>query len=335
MAEKVLVTGGVGFLGSHLVDALILTGHEVAILDNFSTGHVGNLRSAWRSGVDRARTLIRVGSVAWLPDVEAVMVDFKPDVVYHLAAQVDVGESVRGPRRDLEVNVVGTFNMLDAARRHAARRFVFVSSAAIFGDNRIPPDMTPHGAWEVATDPISPYGASKAAAEVYVDLYGTLCADEAMSTTTVVLSNLYGPRQRQGRGFVNIAVRNLLTGKPVTVYGGGKNIRDYLWVGDAVHALMAAGGPHGASGRFLVGTGVGTSDEDLLHLVAEEVERQIGETPWWGKVGAPAPVIDAPARPGDIRSSFFPPSPYAGAPNTPLADGIRMTVEATRKELGL
>lgn len=323
---RVLVTGGAGFIGSHLVDALLTAEHEVLVLDNHSTGNPLNLMQAHRRG---ARTV--VGSVAWPLDIRHAM-GFRPELVFHLAAQIDVRASVEDPRRDAGTNIVGTINMLEASRAAGVRRFVFVSSAAVFGDGG-----SLHHASHPA--PISPYGASKAAAELYVDLYeqATYAADglTGMSACTVVLSNVYGPRQRPGFGAVNLFARALLTGGPVTLYGDGGNVRDYLYVADAVTALMTVGGVGKVAsgrglpvGRVLVGTGVGTTDRKLLAKVASHVVIQTGTSMQHGR----EPARVEPARSCDIRSMVL---PTWGNGLHALDDGLRLTVEAIRKELGL
>lgn len=318
---KVLVTGGAGFIGSHLVDALLAAGHDVLVLDNHITGNPLNLMQAHQRG---ARTV--VGSVTWPLDIRYAM-EFGPELVFHLAAQIDVRASVEDPRRDAGTNIVGTINMLEAARAADVRRFVFVSSAAVFGDSG-----SPHHASRPA--PISPYGAGKAAAELYVDLYeqATYVTDGlvGMSACTVVLSNVYGPRQRPGFGAVNLFARKLLAGEPVTLYGDGRNVRDYLYVADAVRALMAAGGVGARGlpvGRVLVGTGVGTTDRQLLAKVAAQVVMQTGATMQHDR----EPARVEPARSCDIRSMVL---PAWGNGLHSLDDGLRLTVEAIRKELG-
>lgn len=336
---KVLVTGGAGFIGSNLVDALLDAGHEVTVFDNFSTGSRDNLKAAADAARGSFRTLppvhIVTGSVTWLPDVTRVMEDFRPEVVYHLAAQVDVGTSAEYPTIDAATNVGGTVNVLEAAKRAGVRRFVFVSSAAIFGNAPVPTSYGGGGYVDWREEPISPYGASKAAAGAYVDLYDRMGANghHNMVCSTVVFSNVYGPRQAPGRGAVNIFARALLRGEPVTLHGDGQNIRDYLYVGDAVRALQWAGGCLGGGepgglpgGRMLVGTGVGTTDDALLAAVTTEVARQATPVP------VHRPAARGPAGVSDVRSSVFPRSELA---RTPLADGLRVTVEAIRKELGL
>lgn len=333
---RVLVTGGAGFIGSHLVDALIEAGHEVRIFDDHSTGSALSLVHAHLSG---ART--HVGSVTHRPDVERVFDQFRPEVVYHLAAQIDVRTSVERAHFDADTNVMGTVNVLNACRwTPATRRFILASSAAVYGHRNQPVDLT------TPYMPISPYGASKAAAEAYALTYGRMAVFEAAAsadparavtdsfgTTTVILSNVYGPRQREGFGAVNIFARRALSGELVTLYGDGRNVRDYVHVADAVRTLMWAGGCQASSRprrmlpeRVMCGTGVGTSDADLWKLVC----RVVGEVT--GREVLPLNMAEfAPARPADIRSMVFDyPEGFAG--RTPLDVGVRMLVEELCRE---
>jgi UDP-glucose 4-epimerase len=332
---RVLVTGGAGFIGSHLVDALIEARHEVRIFENHSTGSALSLVHAHLSG---ART--HVGDVAFASDVEHAFDTFRPEVVYHLAAQIDVRKSVEDPAYDAHVNVIGTVNVLEACRTRDVRRFVLASSAAVYGHRNAPVDLT------TPYMPISPYGASKAAAEAYALAYGRMATFEGMAaadparavadsfgTTTVILGNVYGPRQREGVGAVNIFARRALSGEPVTLYGDGRNVRDYVHVADAVRTLMWAGACQPAMHprrnrmipeRVLCGTGVGTTDAELWRLVC----RVVGEVT--GRDIDPAEMADhAPARPADIRSMVF---AHESIGRTPLDVGVRMLVEDLCKE---
>lgn len=330
---RVLVTGGAGFIGSNLTDALLDAGHEVRVFDDYSTGSAFNLMNAHLSGV---RT--HVGSVVHVSDVDDAFDKFSPEIVYHLAAQIDVRASVETPRMDALTNVMGAVNALKACADHGVRRFVLTSSAAVYGHRNVPVDLT------TPYLPISPYGASKAAAEAYALMYGRMAsltgavADnpvrairDSLSTTTVILSNVYGPRQRADFGAVNLFARRALSGGPVTLYGEGRNVRDYVHVADAVRTLMWAGGCQASSRprrmlpeRVMCGTGVGTTDADLWKLVC----RVVGEVT--GRGGRPMDLVEfAPARPADIRSMVF---AHESAGRTPLDVGVRMLVEELYRE---
>lgn len=335
---RVLVTGGAGFIGSHLVDQLVELGHEVRVLDNYSTGNPLNLMRAHLRGV---RTT--VGSVVSPVDADEVVSRFRPEVVFHLAAQIDVRQSVTDPGGDARTNIVGTIQMLEACRAWGVRRFVLASSAAVYGHvGGTVSEGTPYR-------PISPYGASKAAAEAYANMYqrgavlaGAAAPDpaaairSALQCTTVLLSNVYGPRQREEFGAVNLFARRLLKGEPVTLYGDGGNVRDYVFVADAVRAFLWAGDCLIGDGkerpeRVLVGTGRGTTDAELMSMVAREVAEQTGRT----GPGQPDPMMAGetlPARPEDIRRMVF---PNLGMCGTILDHGIRVTVQELRKEMGL
>lgn len=324
---RVLVTGGAGFIGSHLVDALLDAGHVVHVFDNYSTGSTFNLMPAHLRGV-RTTT----GSVTWAPDIDRAVSKFAPDVVYHLAAQIDVRASVDNPEADATTNVMGTLNVLEACRAWGVKRFVLASSAAVYGHRNEPVDLlTPYM-------PISPYGASKAAAEAYAATYGRMATFAGMTApnpadaianglqcTTVILSNVYGPRQRAEFGAVNLFARSLLAGDPVTIYGDGGNVRDYLYVTDAVQTLMWAGERRIAVSRVMCGTGYGTTDRELYDLVRAEVLAGQGV----GDPVVPPPAFE-PARPADIRSMVT----AHRSQRTPLDVGVRMLVQELRKELG-
>lgn len=328
---RVLVTGGAGFIGSHLVDQLLDAGHEVRVFDDHSTGSAFNLMQAHLRGV---RT--HAGSAVHASNVDDAFDKFGPEVVYHLAAQIDVRASVEDPARDARVNVGGTVNVLEACRTRGVRRFVLASSAAVYGHQNAPVDLT------TPYMPISPYGASKAAAEAYALTYGRMTTFEGLAapdpaqaiadslkTTTVIFSNVYGPRQREGFGAVNLFARRVLAGELVTLYGDGRNVRDYVHVADAVRTLMWAGACLPAMNparpgrmmmpeRILCGTGVGTTDAELLKLVCREVASQTGR-----EILSLQLTEFGPARPADIRSMVF---AYQSAGRTPLDVGVRLLV---------
>ena len=271
---RALVTGGAGFIGSNLVDALLERGDEVTAVDNITTGRRENLSGA---GAELVEADIRDGEA--MSDLVARVA---PETIFHLAAQVDVRRSAADPAFDAGVNVVGTINMLETARATGTPRFVNASTGgAIYGEpEEIPaPESHPNA-------PEAPYGQSKFAAEGYLDLYRRL---HGLSTVSTRFGNVYGPRQDPlgEAGVIAIFCGKLLEGEPATIFGDGRQTRDYVYVGDVVAAVLAAGASeHG--GAFNVGMGVQT---DLLEVA--EVLREVS--------GKPFEVEHAPERPGEVR----------------------------------
>ena len=294
--RSALVTGGAGFVGSHLVDALVARGTRATVLDDLSTGR-------WENVTPRA-TLI-VGSVTDERAVTAALEIAEPDVVFHLAAQIDVRRAVSDPAHDAAVNLIGTVTVLEAAQRAGVRRFVLASTGgAIYGEAGIvptPETATPH--------PGSPYAASKTAAEVYLDLYREL---HGLSSLTLRLANVYGPRQdpRGEAGVIAIFCAAAAAGMAVTIYGDGEQTRDFVYVGDVVEAFLAAGATH-RCGCCNIATGRETSVRELARLL----ELDAGY---------------APARAGEVRRSCLDPA-YAAEllgwrPRTALPDGLQWTL---------
>ncbi|MFI6521700.1 NAD-dependent epimerase/dehydratase family protein [Spirillospora sp. NPDC050679] len=251
---RVLVTGAAGFIGSHVVDRMLADGHEVAGVDDLSTG--ANVRDdveLWRMDVAD-------------PALAARVADWRPETVIHLAAQVSVRVSVGDPLGDARTNVLGTANVLEAARAAGARKVVFTSSCAVYGV----PDALPVPA-DAPLRPASPYAASKVTGEVYAGMYREL---HGLDFTTLTLANVYGPRQTpEGEaGVVSIFTDALLGGRPTHVYGDGKQTRDYVYVLDVADAFARAAGERGGGARFNVGTGLQTTDRELHTLVARAAE---------------------------------------------------------------
>src|SRR4249919_2886740 len=247
---KALVTGGAGFIGSNLVDALLARGDEVTVLDDLSTGRRENLDGALAAGAKLVEADVRdAGAVA------AIAAEAGPDVVFHLAAQIDVRKSVEDPAFDAAVNVGGTANVLEAARGAGARRFVFVSTGgAIYGEGEGKALPLDEGA---AAEPLSPYGQSKFAAEGYLGLYERLYG---LSTVALRLGNVYGPRQDPlgEAGVIAIFCGLLQSGGRPTIFGDGTQTRDYIYVGDVVAAALAAA-ESTVTGPVNLGTGIETS----------------------------------------------------------------------------
>jgi UDP-glucose 4-epimerase len=265
---KALVTGGAGFIGSHVVDALVADGHEVHVVDDLSTGRLANLEPALEQGAELHTE--DVTDAAWMTDLAAII---RPDVVFHLAAQLDVRRSMTDPAFDAAVNVAGTAAVLDAARRAGARRLVLASTAAVYGR----PDEIPTGEACPAA-PLSPYGASKAAAESYLALYARL---HGLSTVALRMANVYGPRQDPDgeAGVVAIFAAAAAAGSPAVVFGDGLQTRDYLHVDDAATAFVAAG-QSPALGALNISTGRETSVCEVaerLGVAVEYAPRRHGE----------------------------------------------------------
>ena len=282
MAKRALVTGGAGFIGSHVADLYLEQGYEVTILDNFTSGRRENLpeRATFVEtdiGSDEAARVVREGRF---------------DAISHLAAQIDVRRSVNEPVYDARVNVIGTLNLLEAVRQSGHRtRFIFSSTGgAIYGDFVKPPNVE-----EFPKDPESPYGIAKLAAEYYMAYYARVHGLECVSLR---YANVYGPRQdpHGEAGVVAIFCNRLLDGRPMTVFGDGSQTRDYVFVKDVARAnLAAAQGDLPPIGRldaraFNVGTGIETSVVQLADAL-----RRVA--------GSGTPVEHAPARPGELARS--------------------------------
>ena len=304
---EALVTGGAGFIGSHLVDALLERGDRVVVIDDLSTGRRENLDQALAKGA--------VLLEAEVTDVGAVSDAFeahRPEAVFHLAAQIDVRRSVSDPVFDLGVNVAGTLNLLEAARQTEARRFILASTGgAVYGEGagrRLPLDE------QAECRPDAPYGQSKYAAEGYLSLYGRLYG---LSTVALRLGNVYGSRQDPlgEAGVVAIFCGALLGGGTPRVFGDGHQTRDYVYVGDVVEAFLAGAGSE-AQGTYNIGTGVETSVLELGRLLAGACEKAFD------------PQM-APPRPGEVQriasDSALAASALGWRPRTTLEQGLRST----------
>jgi len=274
---RILVTGGAGFIGSHVADRLLADGHTVDVVDNLSTGRRERVNAAARLFVCDLRSARLDGAFGAA----------RPEAIVHLAAQAAVPRSVADPRFDASVNVLGTLAVLDAARRVAVRRVVYISTGgAVYGDTDVLPTPEDH-----PTRPASPYGVSKLAGERYLECWAGLTGTP---TLTLRLANIYGPRQDpQGEaGVVAIFTARLLGGAECVVNGDGEQTRDYVYVEDVADAAARALANPDATGVVNIGTGVATSVNDLYRRLA----RQVGVT---------RPARHAPARPGEQRKSLL------------------------------
>jgi UDP-glucose 4-epimerase len=308
---RAIVTGGAGFIGSNLVDALLGAGAEVTVIDNLSTGREANLHQALERG---AR--LRVIDVLDADDVNRVFDADQPEVVFHLAAQIDVRKSLTRAAWDAEINVLGTINVLEAARRVDGIRVVNTSTGgAIYGDADVIP--TPETA---PARPEAAYGQSKLAAEGYVGLYQRLYG---LSAVTLRYGNVYGPRQDPlgEAGVVAMFCGRLMLGGRPTVYGDGLQTRDYVYVGDAVEANLAAAACRDATGSINIGTGRPSTVLDLVAAMAE-----------LSGSGDFSPVFEA-ARLGELMHSCLDVSRARDVlgwrATTELVEGLRRTMAAT------
>ena len=293
---RAAVTGGAGFIGSHVVDALVARGDEVHVVDNFATGRRENLNPAATVHEHDIRE-----------PLASLFDEIRPEVVVHLAAQADVGTSVEQPLFDAEVNVLGTLKVLEAARPHGAQLVFSSTGGAIYGECERPARE------EDERRPLSPYGTAKLAAEEYLATWNRLHGTRHVALR---FANVYGPRQlaKLEGGVVAIFTDRLRAGERVTIFGDGEQTRDYVYVGDVVAAVLAAFGRDG--GVFNVGTGTETSVNELF-----ETCRQVA--------GVDAEATHAPARAGDVLRSVLDVSrserELGWRPQTPLAEGLRLT----------
>jgi UDP-glucose 4-epimerase len=308
-----LVTGGAGFIGSHLVQALLARGDNVRVLDNFSTGKRENLPIMQVADV---RYELFEGDLRDAALVQRAVKDV--EVIFHEAAFVSVPQSMDEPQTCFDVNVRGTEILLEAARKAGVRRVVFASSAAVYGDADALPleESTPLRS-------LSPYAASKQIKEIYADLYTRAFGLEVVGLRYF---NVYGPRQRPDSMYaaaVPIFVRRMLDNKPITIFGDGGQTRDLIYVGDVVRAnLIASVHPAGPGRAFNVCTGIETRLLDLVDILVELFP------------GAPATEFTAP-RPGDIYRSVGSAQAAAQAlgfrAETSLLEGLKATVEWMRR----
>lgn len=310
---KALVTGGAGFIGSNLVDALLARGDKVCVIDNLSTGRRENLSGA----LARGARLIE-GDITDADVVEATVVECAPDVIFHLAAQIDVRRSVADPAGDARVNIEGTINLLAAAAAHGRPRFVYSSTGgAAYGECDELPTAEDH-----AVNPEAPYGQAKVAAEGYCALFGRM---HGLSTIALRYGNVYGPRQDPlgEAGVVAIFCGRLLAGERPTVYGDGRQTRDYVYVNDIVAANLAAAASV-AEGSYNIGAGVETSVLDLIDELAPHAAHD----------GYNFSPTFAPERAGELRRSALDASrareSLGWQPSVGLAEGLALTLEATR-----
>jgi len=312
---RVLVTGGAGFIGSHIVELLLANGHEATALDDLSSGRRENVP---------ASVGLEVGDVRDRAFVERVFASTKPEAVFHEAAQLSVSRSVREPVFDAEVNLVGMLNVLECSVKAGTKKVIFASSGGVlYGDVHDPaPETTP-------ANPVSPYGIAKWASERYLQFFA---AEHKLPSVALRYANVYGPRQdpHGEAGVVAIFAKKMLAGQQVTINGDGRYIRDYVFVRDVARAnLLALETPLAQPfTAFNIGTATGTDVNELaatMRTLCGEVLQSAGRA-----TAIPEPT-HGPHRPGDLRSSLVSidkANQFLGwQPNTPLGDGLRETVQ--------
>lgn len=298
---NVLVTGGAGFIGSHIVETLVAAGHTVAVVDDLSSGK----REYVPAGVAFHRIDIRA------PELGNVFQAEQPDVVNHQAAQVSVPRSTADPMHDASVNVAGLVNVLEQARRHGVRKVIFASSCAVYGD----PEQLPIGE-DHPIVPLSPYGQSKWTGEQYLKLYRRLCG---LKFTALRYANVYGPRQDPfgEAGVITIFVEQMMAGRPPTIYDDGEQTRDFVYVGDVARANLQAL-DQGDNAVYNISTGRAVTINRLFQMLRELAGHHH------------EPHYDAP-RPGDIRHSVLDPArarrELNWQPTMPFEDGLMRTIE--------
>ncbi len=299
---KVLVTGGAGFIGSHVVDRLVEEGHQVIVVDNLSTGK--------RKNVNRAASLYKTDITSGR--LERVFRNERPNVVLHLAAQISVRNSVADPVFDAQVNVLGTMNVLQQAVRYGCRKVVFSSSGgAIYGEQETFPAAEAH-----VNNPLSPYGISKLCGEHYLSYFQRT---SGIPVVSLRYANVYGPRQDpEGEaGVVAIFIQKMLNNEQPIINGNGRQTRDFVFVDDIAEANLAAMGQD-AHGVYNVGTGTETSVNELFRVLAD-------------LTGSSAKEVHGPAKPGEQLRSVIDPSrikqELGWEVKVDLADGLKQTVE--------
>lgn len=301
---NVLITGGAGFVGSHLADACLQRGYGTYVLDNLSTGRKENLSP----GVE-----LIIADLA-RDDLDDIVSKVKPEYIFHLAAQSSVPVSIRDPFLDAEVNIMGTIKLLEAARKNGVKKIIYASSAAVYGNPCYLPINETH-----QRVPLSFYGISKYVPEYYMKVYMDLYD---LSFTALRYANIYGPRQipHGEGGVIAIFVDRILKGEEIVIHGDGKQTRDFIYVTDIALANLAAM-EHGDGGIYNIGTGVPTTINQLVSTLEEIVD---------------APIVKryGPAREGDIRDSYFDSTPAINElnwkPQISLSEGLMKTIQFYR-----
>ncbi len=305
---KIVVTGGAGFIASHIVDAYVARGHQVHVFDDLSTGQTANLNA------EAVLHQVDIGG----KQAARLIEEIKPEVLNHHAAQMDVRHSVTDPAFDARVNILGFLNLLEASKNAGVKKVIFASSGgAVYGEQEAFPAPETH-----ATNPASPYGVSKRAGELYLSYY-----HQAFHLPYIALryANVYGPRQstKGEAGVVAIFLSALLNGNAPVINGDGRQTRDYVYVGDVVAANVAALGSSFV-GPINIGTGIETDVVTIFELLRDEV-------------GSEIEARHGPAKPGEQRRSALD-CRLAGQvlgwrPQIPLREGLKKTAAFYRDNL--
>lgn len=303
---RILVSGGAGFIGSNLVEALVKEGHEVAIIDNLSTGIKENVN---------VKAKLFETDISSSQGVGEVFEQFKPEVVFHLAAQVSVTKSVEDPLKDIKANLIGTVTLLQACEKYSVKKFIFSSTGgAIYGEN------VPRPTSETAdTNPISPYGMDKLSAERYVEYFKNRGGLQAV---ILRYSNVYGPKQnpKGEAGVIAIFADKMLSGETIEVYGDGSSSRDYIYVGDVVEANLAALKSQ-ISGTYNVASSRETSIKELVDKIKKITDSS-------------SQINYREGRPGELKASCLDNRRAAlelgFEAKVDLEEGIKKTVEYLR-----
>ncbi len=306
---KVLVTGGAGFIGSHVVDRLVEEGHQVVVVDNLSSGK--------RKNVNRTASLYKLDIQSGR--LERVFRNERPNVVIHLAAQINVRRSVEDPVFDAQVNILGTMNVLQQAVHHGTRKVVFSSSGgAIYGEQEIYPASETH-----PTNPMSPYGISKLCGEHYLSYFQRTSGIQVVSLR---YANVYGPRQDpEGEaGVISIFLQKMLNNEQPIIYGNGRQTRDFVFVDDVAEANLAAMGQD-SRGVYNVGTGTETSINELFRMLA-------------GLTGSSCKEVHGPAKQGEQMRSVIDSTKIrqelSWDSKVELSEGLKRTVAFFREKIG-
>lgn len=303
---KILLTGGAGFIGSHVLDMYLRKGHEVLVYDNLSNG----VRSNVPSGVK-----LVVGDITDFVLMESVIKDYRPDIINHHAAQIDVVRSLEDPIYDIEVNLYATVNLIKLAKKYDVKRFIFASSGgAIYGD--IPDGVIPDENY--LPHPMNPYGANKLSVDMYLTFMG-------ISYVSLRYANIYGPRQGLGgeAGVIGKFISKALRREPLYVFGDGYQTRDYTYVEDAAYANVLALEDL-PDGIYNVSTG----NQSTIWDIIDAIKQEIPDVRW----------EFCPARPGDVVRSVMSSKKlrfYGWEPKVSLSEGIRQTISwwRTRSDL--